>query len=296
MTSKSAGGGVLITIGLMMGACALIAGTTLLAKALGTGWGGPELSPFQVTFGRYGFALLIVVAVIAMRRPTMTRPQFPLHAVRAFCGWAGVTAMFAASALIPLADAVAITFLNPIFTMIFAMFLLRETVGPRRWGAAALCFVGAVLLIRPGMSSFQPLGLIALFAALILGFEAMLVKYLSRTESTIQILLMSNFFGTVFAAISVSFVWITPSALQWTAMAGIGAMMLGAQALFLTALRRGDVSFVSPLFYGTLIFAAAYDLALYGVVPTSLSLIGITVILIGAVLLGVSEHRRAKGL
>ena len=111
-----------------------------------------------------------------------------------------------------------------------------------------------------------------------------------------QILLMSNFFGTVFAAISVSFVWITPSALQWTAMAGIGAMMLGAQALFLTALRRGDVSFVSPLFYGTMIFAAAYDLALYGVVPTSLSLIGITVILIGAVLLGVSEHRRAKGL
>ena len=138
------GTGVVITIAIMTLACALIAGTTLLAKALGTGWGGAALSPFQITAGRYGFALLVICATIAVLRPTMTRPNLPLHGLRSFCGWAGVTAMFAASSLIPLADAVAISFLNPIFTMLFAIPILKELVGPRRWGAALLCFVGGL--------------------------------------------------------------------------------------------------------------------------------------------------------
>lgn len=286
---------ILITIALMTAACALIAGTTLLAKALGTGWGGEALSPFQVTFGRYAFALATLGLAAAVLRPRFTRPAVRIHALRAFCGWSGVTAMFAASALIPLADAVAITFLNPIFTMLFAIPVLREHVGPRRWAAAGLCFIGALLLIRPGLSSFQPLGLIALAAALILGFEAMLVKFLSNVEGTFQILVMSNLFGTLFAALSVGFVWISPSPVQWAAMAAIGILMVSAQALFLLALRRGDVSFVSPLFYGTLIFAALYDLIFFSVLPQALSLLGIAVILSGAVLLGVSEHRRARG-
>ena len=291
---------ILITIGLMMASCALIAGTTLLAKALGTGFGaavdGMALSPFQVTFGRYVFALATLLVVMAALRPRFTRPALRIHGLRAFCGWSGVTAMFAASALIPLADAVAITFLNPIFTMLFAVLFLGEAVGPRRWGAAALCFAGALLLIRPGLSSFQPLGLIALAAALILGFEAMVVKFLSNREGTLQILFWSNLLGSMFAALSVGFVWVTPTALQWGAMAAIGVMMVGAQALFLLALRRGDVSFVSPLFYGTLIFAAVYDLVFFGVIPQALSLLGITVILTGAILLGLSEHRRARAL
>lgn len=287
---------VIVTIGLMTAACALIAGTTLLAKALGTGVGGAALSPFQVTAGRYVFALLAVLTIIAIRRPAMTRPRYRIHVLRGFCGWAGVTAMFAASALIPLADAVAITFLNPIFTMLLAIPFLGEKVGPRRWGAAALAFLGAVLLIRPGLTSFQPLGLIALFAAVILGFEAMIVKFLSRAEGGIQILLMSNLVGSGFAVLSLGFVWVTPTGTQVMLLAAIGLMMLGAQALFIAALKRGDVSFVSPLFYGTLIFAALYDLTIFGVVPSALSLFGIAIILFAALLLGVSEHRRANDL
>ncbi len=296
MPTGSKTSNVVITIGLMMMACALIAGTTLLAKALGTGWGGPKLSPFQITAGRYFFALLAILIILAIKRPVLTPPNIKVHGMRAFCGWVGVTAMFAASALIPLADAVAITFLNPIFTMLFAIPFLGEKVGPRRWAAAILCFAGALLLIRPGLSTFQPLGLIALLAALVLGFEAMLVKFLSNREGPIQILLFSNLIGSALAAISLGFVWITPSMTQVLGMAAIGILMLGAQALFVLALRRGDVSFVSPLFYGTLIFAAVYDRVLYGVTPSQVSLFGIAVILTGAVLLGVSEHRRAKGL
>ena len=288
--------GVATTIGIMTFACALIAGTTLLAKALGTGWGGPALSPFQITAGRYFFALLTLIGAFAALRPRLSAPNVKLHGLRAFCGWAGVTAMFAATALIPLADAVAITFLNPIFTMLFAIPFLGEHVGPRRWGAALFCFVGGLLLIRPGMSSFQPLGLIALFAAFILGFEAMLVKFLSQREGMFQILLMSNLFGTGFSAVSLGFVWVSPTLVQWLAMAAIGVLMVSAQALFIAALRRGDVSFVSPLFYATLVFAAFYDFLLFGVIPTGLSLFGIAIILVGAILLGVSEHRRAKGL
>jgi drug/metabolite transporter (DMT)-like permease len=71
-------------------------------------------------------------------RPRLTRPDWPTHTIRVLCGWSGVTLMFAAAAMIPLADATAISFLNPVFCMILAIPLLGERIGPWRWLAAAI--------------------------------------------------------------------------------------------------------------------------------------------------------------
>lgn len=281
----------------MLAASALVAGTSLLAKALGTTTLGPALNPFQITFGRYIFALTALVVATAILRPRFTKPALWFHFWRASAGSTGVTCMFAAAALIPLADATAISMLNPIIAMVLAIPLLKETVGPRRWLAAGLSIIGALLLIRPGFSSFQPAALIALLAAVILAVEIIFVKLLSGREGTIQILLFSNSFGTLFAGSIALFVWIAPTHQQWLALVGIGLLMVSAQALFLFAIRRGDASFVAPLFYATLIFAALYDLIIFEARPTALSLTGAGIIILGAIIIAWSEKRRApKGL
>ncbi len=88
------------------------------------------------------------------------------------------------------------------------------------------------------------------------------------------------------------FVWIWPTPMQWLGLIGIGLLMVSAQSLFLLAIRRGDASFVAPLFYATLVFAALYDFAIFDVIPSALSLSGAGIIIFGALLMAWSERRR----
>lgn len=283
-----------LAIALMICATALIAGTTLLAKALGTDALGPALHPVQISFGRFLFAWAAIATIVAALRPAFSRPDYKTHAIRTICGWSGVTLMFAAAAAIPLSDATAISFLNPVFGMILAIPLLGERVGPWRWAAAAIALAGALILIRPGTSAMQPGAFLALGAALALGLELIYMKRLSGRERPLQILFVNNSMGLAIAACAVIWVWQAPTAAQWAGLVGIGLIMAGAQVFFINALARADASFVTPFSYLTLVFAAVYDGAIFGVLPTALSLIGALIIIAGAALLAWREtvHRQ----
>jgi drug/metabolite transporter (DMT)-like permease len=284
-------------IAFMIAATALIAGTTLLAKALGTDTLGPALHPLQVSFGRFLFAWLVITATVAALRPRLTRPDLKTHTARTLCGWSGVTLMFAAAAAIPLADATAISFLNPIFGMILAIPLLGERVGKWRWLAAAIAFCGALILIRPGEGGIEPGALLALGAALALGLELIFIKRLSGRERPLQILLVNNTIGLCIATAAVIWVWQPPTPQQWAGMAAIGTVMAAAQFCFVSAMARADASFVTPFSYLTLVFAALYDAALFGVLPAPLSGLGAATIIAGAALLAWRErvNRRPRG-
>jgi drug/metabolite transporter (DMT)-like permease len=280
----------------VMGATALLAGTTLIAKALGTDTLGPPLHPFQVSFGRFLFAWLVFVTAVAVLRPRFTRPAWTTHVARVACGWTGVTLMFAAAAMIPLADATAISFLNPVFCMLLAIPLLGERVGPWRWLAAAIALLGALILIRPG-ASVETGALLALGAALAIGLELIFIKRLAGREAPLQILVINNSIGVVIAACAVIWVWQPPTPQQWAGMAALGLTMAAAQFCFINAMARADASFVTPFTYLTLVFAALYDAALFGVLPDGISLVGAAVITAGAALLtwreAVSRRRTA---
>jgi drug/metabolite transporter (DMT)-like permease len=191
----------------------------------------------------------------------------------------------------PLAEATAISFLSPLATMVLAIPLLGERVGPIRWSAAAIAMVGALVLIRPGTAAFQPAALLALASALFMGMEAILIKRLSGTEPLVRLLLINNAMASVIALAAASFVWIAPSPIQWLMLAGLGTM-LGAQILFVQAMRAADASYAMPFFYATLVFAALYDLALFGEWPDLWSQIGVLIIVAGALLLVWRERQR----
>lgn len=276
---------------MMVGASAIIAVTSLLAKALGRDVAGDALHPFQVTAGRFGFAFALVLALSLWLRPRLAGAAWSVHLGRTLCGWAGVTCLFAAAAAMPLAEATAISFLSPLATMLLAILLLGERVGRVRWTAAAVALAGALVLIRPGSDAYQPAALIALAAAAFIGMEAILVKRLSDREPPLRILLINNGMGALIAVVVAALVWRAPSPAQWAMLALLGFSMLGAQALFIEALRVADASYVVPFFYTTLVFAALYDLALFGDAPDAFSQLGIAIIVAGAMLLAWRERR-----
>jgi drug/metabolite transporter (DMT)-like permease len=276
---------------MMVGASAIIAVTSLLAKALGRGVSGNELHPFQVTAGRFGFALVLLLAVSVWLRPRFAGAAWPVHVGRSACGFAGATCLFAAAASMPLAEATAISFLSPLATMVLAIPLLGERVGRVRWSAAAVALVGALVLTCPGTDAYQPAALIALAAAAFMGMEMILIKRLSDREPPLRILVINNATGALIAAVAAAFVWIPPSPSQWAMLAALGISMLGAQVLFIQALRHADASYVVPFFYTTLVFAALYDMALFGDRPDLSSRLGIAIILAGVMLLAWRERR-----
>ncbi|WP_320178336.1 DMT family transporter [Roseovarius pacificus] len=279
---------------LTLAASAFAAGTTLLAKALGTGVLGPEMHALQISHGRFLFAFVAITTMIAVVRPRMTRPDFRLHAIRSAFGWGGVTLMFAAAAFIPLSDATAISFLNPVFGMMLAIPLLGEKVGPIRWSAALIALAGAVILTRPGGGAIEFGAMLALGSALLLGAELIAIKRLSGREGPYQILLVNNGIGLLIATLAMLPVWQMPTAQQWAALAAVGMLMAMAQACFVNAMARADASFVAPFFYAALVFAAIYDALVFHVLPDTVSVAGALIILTGAGLLAWREGRRPR--
>ena len=270
-------------------ATAFIAATMLLAKALTSDAWGTPLHPMQVSFGRFFFAFLTIATALVMLRPQLTRVHWPLHLARTFSGWVGVTLMFASVAFIPLADATAITFLNPVFGMILAIPLLGERVGRWRWIAAAIAFAGATILLRPTPASFQPAALLALGAAAVMGLELTFIKKLAGRETPIQILFFNNLLGCIIASCAVIFVWQALSPAQWGLLALLGIMMAAAQTCFVNGMARADASFAAPFSYATLVFAALYDVLFYDVIPDRVTLLGAGIIIAGAFLLAWRE-------
>jgi drug/metabolite transporter (DMT)-like permease len=275
---------------MMLGASAIFAGTTLMAKMLGQGLSGPSLHPLQVSAGRFCFAFLGICIIAGFTRPTFKGANLPVHLARSLFGWAGVTCIFAASALMPLADAIAISFTSPVITMLLAIPLLGELVGRWRWIAAGISFAGALILIQPGTNAFQLAALIALAGAFFQGTEAIAIKHLADREPPLRILFINNAIGAVIALTAATFVWHAPTPAQWGILMLIGLSMICAQSLFIQSMRRGEASYMVPFFYATLLFSAVYDFAIFTEIPTATTFLGATLITAAALLLAYREH------
>ena len=283
----------------MVVATAFFAGTTLLAKALGGGVVGAPIHALQVSHARFFFGFLAILIVMAfLRRPEVTAggrtgpPQWGLHLARTLLGWLGGALLFAAAAQMALTDANALSFLSPVATMLFAIPFLGERVGRWRWTAAALAMVGALVLLRPGAGVIQPAALLALGAAFALGLEGIFIKKLTNREPPRQILLINNFMGVVIATLAVIPVFQMPGGVgQWVALAGVGVLMVAGQVLYLLAVARADASYVAPFFYLVLVWAALFDIAVFGVWPDWVTVTGGVIVVSGGLIMAWRESR-----
>lgn len=279
-----------LTVALLFMVCAsaAIAASSLVAKGLGGAWAGP-LHPIQVTAGRFWGALPVLIALALLNtsrmRFSLSDVPWRLHLARTTCSGTGAVCMFAAAARMPLGEATAISFLSPIITMALAIPLLGERVWPRHWLTAGLSLLGMIILIRPGTEAFQPAALLALAAAALFGIESIFIKRLTQRDMPLRILLVNNMMGAVLVTPFALLVW-TPAPMTTLGLMGlVGVAMVAGQACYLQALTRAPVSRVAPAFYLTLCFAALYDAAAFGVVPTAVAGLGAAFIVAGAVLL-----------
>ena len=278
---------VLPSIFYMLAASAFIGGTAVVAKILGKDYLGEPLSPFQISHSRFLYGFVFVLIFSLFNKIKIVSPNPKLHLARTSLGLIGATILFGSSSLIPVNDAVALNFSNPVFAMIFSIIILKEKYFTYRLIAMIITFAGALILTRPDFSNLyvDPIALVSILGAICLGLEAMFIKLLTKYEKNTQILLINNFIGLIISSLIVIFFWQTPTFLQLLLCIIIGFLMICAQICFLMALRSNQLNFVIPFFYSTLIFVLFYDYLIFKELPDYLSFIGSLLITIGGIYL-----------
>ena len=251
-----------------------------------------EVHPFEVAFLRWFFGGLFLLPMIVRAGPKVWRtPHLKLHMGRAVVTMAGTVVWFYALTVLPLAQATALNFTIPLFTTVGAAFFLSEHVGPRRWSATAIGFLGVLVILRPGITDISSASLLPIAAAVMVAFNLNVVKYVGRTDSTLTIVALNAAFATPLTAIPMLFFWQTPSLDVLILTAIIGGSATFAHVLFTKAFSYGDASALIPIDYLRLPFVAAIGYFAFGEVPDAWTWIG------GAVIAGATiyiAHRESR--
>ena len=247
-------------------------------------WVGQTYPTGQIVFFRNLVAFLPVSLFVARTGglAVLRTGNLAGHAFRGVLGLAAMACFFAAYALMPLGDAVAIGMSGPIFMTALSVPLLREQVGLRRWSAVVVGFAGVLLMTRPGAGSLAPGAVLALSGALFYALAMISIRKLSRTEHPTTIVFYFTLFATLGAAISLPFgQWVTPaSLLDLGLLVAIGLFGGFAQFAMTHAFRLAPVAIVAPFDYLALVFAMVLGYAIWGDLPDAWILSGAAVVVV----------------
>jgi drug/metabolite transporter (DMT)-like permease len=206
-----------------------------------------KFDAFQIVLVRALVGILLVGPLVSRSGIGALRTnRLPMHFVRTLFALFAMATLYYALAYIPVAQAIALTFLIPLFTTIAAGLVLRESVGIHRWGATLVGFAGAMVIIRPGVIEIElPVMLVVLSSALYAGAWSS-VKILTRTDSPAVTVFWLNVLMVPLTAIPSAFLWVTP---DWSDALPLMAMALsGWSAHFCQAraFEHSDASAVMP--------------------------------------------------
>lgn len=242
-----------------------------------------EHDTFEIMLYRsvVSFVLLIAGARAMGTLPQITRRRLGLQLVRNLVHFVGQNLWFLALALIPLAQVIALEFTSPIWVALLAPLVLGERLTRVRAIAAAVGFVGVLIIVRPGSGGISPPMLAALLAAIGFALSALFTRRLTRTETVTCIMfwltLMQAVMALACAGADGRIAW--PAAWAWPWFLVIGATGLVAHACLSSALALAPAAVVMPMDFLRLPVMALIG-ALFFAEPLQLSVvIGATIIL-----------------
>lgn len=251
----------------------------------------------QVMWARFLFGIITVS--IAMRIATGAVPwrsHAPgLQTVRSLILAACNLLFTVALVHIPLADATAVGFASPLFTVALAALWLQERVGWRRWAGVGIGLLGVVVLLRPPFlfggqpvhwAMLLPLGTAALFAV-----YQILTRRLAQVDDPRTTILHTSLAAALVTSAVQPFAWTWPSAGGWGALVLLGVLGGAGHGLLVMAFARAPASLLAPMSYTQMIWAVLASIAVFGDVPDALTVLGMVVIAAGGVLVAFPDRK-----
>ena len=255
---------------------------------------GPALSSYQIAFLQNFIGFIIMLPFILPRGKQKLKIVYPsLHFYRVLTAVAGIVLWYMALSHMQMAEAVALSFTGPIFTVIGARFYLRERIGFYRSIGIILGILGAFIITRPdralwgGESSLSWIVLLPLGSAVGLAAAKLLGRELgTKGESAQNLTFYLLLFMAPVSLIPALALWIMPASEQWYWVILLGALSASAHYSTSHAYKVAEVTFLAPFGFARLMFTAAIGFVAFAEIPNSLSLwIWTGVIIIGTLCL-----------
>lgn len=233
-----------------------------------------------VVWTRFAGQLLLVLLILGPRLGPMLRTRFPLlHFWRSAFQFGATTFFFLSLPHIGLAEATAITDINPVLITLGAALFLGERLGrPRRIAGVAVALVGALIVIRPGGGLFSWWAVLPLCCALSYAGSALLTRRIGAQEPVWGSMIYAALFGTIVAGAALPFVWQPIAAADLWRFVLVGCLGTGAQLCIIRSFSITEAGIVAPFAYLGIVFAAFWGIVLFGQWPDLWTVTGALVI------------------
>ena len=267
---------------LMILAMLIVPGMDAIAK-----WLSSSISAGQFVWCRFLFQTMFLLPFFWTTRGRMPLADLPLHVARGGLMAVGTMAFFIALKYLPIADAIAIFFVEPLILTLMAMIFLGEKLALRRFAAVIVGFAGALIVIRPNFEVFGWAALLPLAAATTFSVYLLITRRLSQREAPVRMQFFSGVFGGLIATLALAFggtldvalfstSW--PSSFEWLLLGALGLISTVAHLLVTHAFQRGPAGLLAPFQYIEIIGATAMGLLVFGDFPDALTWVGIAII------------------
>ncbi|HVI90150.1 MAG TPA: DMT family transporter [Dongiaceae bacterium] len=193
-----------------------------------------------------------------------------------------------------LADAIAIAFAAPLFMTSLSGPLLGEKVGPRRWAAVLIGFVGVMVALQPGKSGISWGAFLALSAAATYALGQLWLRPLSGKEKGYNILFYSSVFSGLVGLVPAVLEWKAPSLTDWLLFLLQGSCSAGAQLCMIRAFKIGEASLLAPLEYTALLWATIFGYLFWGQLPAIQVLGGASIIIASSLYIAHREVQQGR--
>lgn len=216
-------------------------------------WAIKALAPItasEIIFFRSLIGLGLILPTVGVPLRELVRPRWPrFYLLRGGLSYLAMLCWFYPLQVLVMADAVALQFTLPLFTILFAIVVFKEPVGVRRWTATAIGFAGALLIIRPGFAEVDGRMLLVLLSAALYASANMVVKKLSGIERPGIIVFYMHAVTLPLALVGAVPYWIWPSMadLPWIAVLAVAGSV--AHYCFTRSMHASEVSIVMPFDY-----------------------------------------------
>lgn len=237
-----------------------------------------ELPDPVVVFFRHLLAAFCFAPILWRSGRTLLRTdRLASHALRSACGYAGFLAFVYAVGRMPLADAMALAFTQPLWSAMLARTVFGERLGAVRIAAILLGFTGAMLVLKPSSAPLLP-ALAALANAALTSIAMMTVKQLSSTEPPERIAMFFMIVATLLAIPPAAFTWVTPAPALWPWLLAIGGLAWASQIGLSNGYALGRFSAMAAMDFARLPIAVILGWLVFAEAPDTATLLGMATI------------------
>lgn len=292
----------LVGIALLCTALVIFPGMDAIAKILAL-----DLSPFQIGFLRFAVQTAFLALLLALMGRPLVGGLAPAELAKlALCGvllGAGTSLFFWGLVYLPLANALAIFFVQPLVVTLLSATMLGEKVGRHRLGAVAVGLVGTLIVIRPSWSEFGIAAILPACAAVAQGLMLIIVRSITAHLDGLRVQFASGAFAGLFLAILVAAMtaadvpfatWRPVGTDLFGLVLAVGALATLCQFLVVQAVKRTPTSVLAPFQYLEIFSATALGFLVFGDFPDALTLLGTAIILAAGLYVFHRERRLAR--